>query len=124
MNQPRLRAINVNERGVDARAQPRFYDMGRVTGVDFRVQGNILMQQIFVDVLREAVLAIVCDDLHEFAFVCSFGRHRSVGSAVLSNVIAFPRARLALPSNVPAQIAAIEAGLQLVGQDEPAAPRS
>lgn len=88
------------------------YPLSQVTGVDFCVQGCLVMQPIVVDVLFEAVKTIVEQNVDEFAFVCHGGTHRSVGCCFLLAILAFPRARIILTTR-RTRDAAAKQGLEL-----------
>lgn len=78
----------------------RHYNLREVTGVDFCVQGRLVMQHKVVFVLWTAVQKIIRDPhIRTFAFACLGGTHRSVGCCLLLASLVFPRARICLTSD-------------------------
>ena len=89
-------SVDVHALGLDGNGQG--YSMRDVTGFDFRVQGRLVQQALFPDILRQAMLAITRDwdsgRASHYAFVCSHGTHRSVGCAVLTAQLLCPSATI------------------------------
>ncbi len=92
------------------RAHSNLYEMGSVTGVDFRVQAVVASQLVTAEVLLEAFNYIELYDSTEFAFVCHGATHRSVACCFLFAAIAYPEAIVCL-STPRTQRAAEEYGL-------------
>ena len=88
-----VNAINVNERGVNARALG-VYDMAAVTGIDFVVQAFLATQIITAQVIVDAIDIIESDELDTFAFICSHATHRSVGCAILLASLVYQNASI------------------------------
>ena len=69
------------------------YHMSDVTGLDMRVVVTLLGQKCFAVKLREIVTAVEASSLEQVNLVCHGGTHRSVATAFVLMLMAYPRAR-------------------------------
>ena len=84
-----------------------YYNLREVTGVDFCVQGRLVMQPQVILALRTAASRIIREwRICTFAFACHGGTHRSVGCCLLLASLVFPRACIRLTSPRTRQSAA------------------
>ena len=104
--------INVHARGLDANA-PELYRLSHVTGIDFDVQGVLVRQPIFLDILLEAIQLIELQSLEAFTFQCACATHTSCGCAILLATLVYPRARIVFSTGNTIR-AAQERGMMIV----------
>ena len=84
-------------RAFPTRGIPNTVSPQMVTGVDWCVLAYMITQCEVAKALREAVLEVESRDPPpgEMSFTCPGGTHRSLGLAVLTNAVVYPRALVA-----------------------------
>ena len=104
-------SVDVHVLGLDGNGSG--YLMQDVTGFDYRVQGRLVEQALFPDILRQAMIAIARDlgsgRASHYVYVCRHGTHRSVGCAALTAQLLCPSATIVVGTSRTSQ-AAIQAG--------------
>ena len=94
-----VRALDVRNYGLGHYTEDgsaRGYAIDHVSGVDWDVQANLLMQNATPAILLEALLQVEERNSVEFAFACRSGTHRSVGCAVLLVALVYSNAEIVL----------------------------
>lgn len=92
------RCIDVHEHfHVDARPRNDEYQLSDVSGFDFRLQANLVLQCATAEALVEAIYLLELDERAEnVTFLCLGATHRSLGCACLLAMWAYPNATLQL----------------------------
>ena len=94
-----VKALDVRDYGLGLYTEDgsaRGYAIDHVSGVDWDVQANLMMQNATPAVLLEALLQVEERNCVEFAFACRSGTHRSVGCAVLLIALVYTNAEIVL----------------------------